>query len=75
MPDIVYQIGVAPCRIDILTSVSGLSFDEAWNKRLPLTLDGLSVPVLGRDDLIRNKRATGRAKDLIDADTLESTNP
>ena len=71
-PDVVYQIGVAPRRIDLLTSVSGIEFDAAWQNRVSVELDGLSISVLGRDDLIRNKRATGRTRDLADAEMLES---
>ena len=70
-PDVVYQIGVAPRRIDILTSVSGVAFDLAWQQRISVELDGLTVPVIGRDDLLANKRASGRPKDLVDADTLD----
>ena len=72
--DIVYQIGVAPCRIDILTSISAVTFDEAWEHCLSITLGGLEVSVLGRDDLVRNKRASARPKDIADADTLDSGN-
>ena len=58
-PGIVFQIGVTPVRIDILTSLSGLSFNEAWESRSEAVYDGLKFPVLGRDALIQNKRATG----------------
>ncbi len=72
-PDIVYQIGVAPRRIDILTTISGVEFDLAWRNRLCLKLDGLSVWVIGRDDLVTNKRAAGRPKDLADVETLAAS--
>lgn len=68
----VYQLGLPPRRIDILTSISGVSFDEAWRGRVDVTIDGEAVPVLGRDELIRNKRAAGRPKDLADVAALES---
>jgi len=71
-PDIVYQIGVAPRRIDILTSVTALSFDAAWPNRRAIEIEGLSINVLGRSDLIVNKRATGRPQDLADVARLES---
>lgn len=71
-PDIVYQIGVAPRRIDILTSVTGLTFDAAWPNRRTVQIEGLSVGFLGRSDLVENKRATGRPKDLADVAWLES---
>ena len=67
----VYQIGVAPNRIDLLTTIDGVSFDEAWPRRETRTIEGISLPVIGRDDLIRNKRATGRERDRADADQLE----
>lgn len=70
-PDVVYQIGVQPVRVDILTSVSGVTFEEAWRDRLTTRLEGLEVPVIGRAHLIRNKRATGRTRDLADAEALE----
>lgn len=70
-PEIVYQIGVAPHRIDILTSISGVSFDDAWANRIEIEMDGLSITVLGRHELINNKKATGRPKDLVDVDSLE----
>ena len=74
-PDIVYQIGTAPRRIDILTSISGVEFDQAWEGRISVELEGLAVPVIGRDHLLVNKRASGRPKDLADAETLEQHDP
>ena len=71
-PDVVYQIGVAPQRIDILTSISGVEFDSAWENRLAADLDGISAWVIGRLELLQNKLASGRPKDLLDADLLES---
>ena len=67
----VYQIGLPPRRIDILTEISGITFDEAWSSRIETDLDGRVVPMLGRDALIQNKRATGRTKDLADVEELE----
>ena len=67
----VFQIGVPPVRIDILTSVSGVTFEEAWPRRTTVTLEGIAVGVIGREDLVRNKRATGRPQDLLDANRLE----
>ena len=69
-PDLVYQIGLPPQRIDLLTGVDGVNFDEAWPNRLLVELDGLTVPVIARDDLKRNKKATGRQKDLQDLNLL-----
>jgi len=72
-PDIVFRFGVPPQRIDFLTSITGVDFDEAWQHRKEAVVDGLSVRVLGREQLLKNKRATGRPKDLADAAYLEQT--
>jgi hypothetical protein len=70
-PGVVFQIGLPPYRIDILTALSGISFDEAWPNRIVNEFQGQSYAVIGREDLIRNKRATGRPQDVVDADSLE----
>lgn len=70
-PGITFQIGVDPVRIDVITEVNGIAFDAAWPRRVVATIDGLSVPVLSREDLIANKRATGRLQDLADVEALE----
>ncbi len=66
----VYQIGLPPRRIDVLTAISGVTFDEAFGSRLVVQVDGRPVPFLGRDALLANKLASGRPKDLLDADLL-----
>ena len=71
-PGTVFQIGVAPCRIDILTRITAVQFEEAWATRFETTLLGLTVPVINKELLIRNKRATDRPKDIADALWLES---
>jgi len=71
-PDIVFQIGIPPRRIDLLTSIAGVEFDDAWPARIEIEVDGLMVPVIGRDHLLANKRATGRPKDQADALWLET---
>jgi hypothetical protein len=68
----IFQIGVAPRRIDIITEASGLKFDEAYQGSLVVNLDGIEVNILSIEDLICNKRASGRTKDLADAEALES---
>jgi len=68
--DRVVQLGYPPYRIDIITSISGVEFDSAWANRLVVDIDGLQVPFIGRDDLLTNKRATGRPKDLLDVEYL-----
>jgi hypothetical protein len=70
MPGVVFQIGVPPGRIDILTELTGLAFDEAWPGRDAGLFGDLTVDFIGRDAFIRNKRATGRAKDLGDIEGL-----
>jgi hypothetical protein len=69
-PGTVFQIGIAPARIDILTAATGLDFDQAWSRRETFDVDGRALPFLSRDDLIRNKLAVGRPRDLADVDDL-----
>lgn len=64
------QLGVPPYRIDLLTSISGVDFDAAWTERVAEKIPGVRVPVPGRKSFIRNKRATGRTKDLADLESL-----
>jgi hypothetical protein len=66
-----YQMGVPPVRVDILMSVPGLSFNSAWEKRVPVDFDGVIMPFISKEDLIISKRTSGRPQDLIDADLLE----
>ena len=66
-PGTVFQIGVAPRRVDILTSIDAVEFEEAWPTREEVEVAGLKVPVIGRHHLLQNKLATGRPKDLADA--------
>ncbi len=68
---LVYQIGLPPRRIDILTGISGVSFDEASVAKLELMLDGRPIGFIGRQALLANKRAAARPKDLADVATLE----
>jgi hypothetical protein len=70
-PGLVFQIGIPPNRIDILTAIDGVSFDEAWSRRVVVTYGPHDISVIGKSDLLRNKRATGRVQDAVDADTLE----
>jgi hypothetical protein len=66
----VFQIGVAPRRVDILTSIDAVEFEEAWPQRQEVEVAGLKVPVIGKYHLLQNKRATGRPQDLADAARL-----
>jgi hypothetical protein len=63
-------IGLPPCRIDILSSISGVEFGDAWARRILITIGGLSVGVIGRADFVANKQAAGRPKDLLDLTLL-----
>jgi hypothetical protein len=71
-PGQLIQLGRAPTRIDLLTSITGVSSEEAFAGKVSAELDGIRVFVLGKDALIRNKRAVGRPQDLADIDTLEN---
>jgi len=66
----VFQIGVIPRRIDIITSITGVEFDEAYDDCIKVQIDGMEIPVLSLEKLIKNKEATGREKDALDAKLL-----
>jgi hypothetical protein len=68
--DVVVQLGREPQRIDLLTFVSGVDFDEAYEHRLVVTMGDVDVPIIGRTELRRNKLATGRLRDLADVEDL-----
>jgi hypothetical protein len=68
---VTYQIGVPPGRIDILTERTGLDFGQAWPRRVRRWFGVIEVDVIGREDFVVNKRATGRLQDLADAEALE----
>ncbi len=70
-PGVVFQIGTEPRRIDILSAVSGVTYEDAVSRAVTMAVDGLSLKVISLDDLIANKRASGRPKDIVDALTLE----
>ena len=67
----VFQIGTEPIRIDIITRIAGLNFEEAMNNVNIMKIDGLQIPVISIEDLIKNKKASGRFQDLADAKVLE----
>jgi len=69
--DCVYQMGLPPRRVDVMTSISGVTFEEAHASRVTVERNGIPIPLLGRDMLIQNKRAAARPKDLADVDALE----
>jgi hypothetical protein len=74
-PGIVFQMGLPPLRIDVLTELSGLTFTEAWSSRMQAAFGPVMADVIGREAFIKNKRATGRAKDLGDVESLGETPP
>jgi hypothetical protein len=71
-PGMVFQIGVSPNRVDILTSLTGLTFAEAWENRKPTSFGGVSLFVISESDFVRNKRSVGRPQDLVDAEEIEA---
>ncbi|MFM8495071.1 MAG: hypothetical protein ACKOEM_06035 [Planctomycetia bacterium] len=70
-PDLVYQIGLPPNRIDILTTIDGVAFADAWSDRVTSTVDGVTFQMISKHHLVANKRATGRPQDLADVARLE----
>lgn len=71
-PGLVFQIGVAPFRIDIMTGIDGVKFSDAWSSRIQTKFANQPVGVLSVEHMIRNKRAAGRAQDLADLEWLEN---
>ena len=74
-PGVVFQIGVEPVRIDLLTDIDGVTYEDAWSGRLQATFGDQIVSVIGRSELIQNKRAAGRDQDLVDVRWLERNLP
>jgi hypothetical protein len=70
-PGLILQIGVPPNRIDIITSIAGVDFQEAWKSKATAKYDDQNIFIISREHLIRNKKAVGRPQDKIDADLLE----
>ena len=68
---IIFQIGVAPRRIDIITHIDGVSFEEAYKTKESIEIEDIQVPFLSKENLIKNKESTGREKDRLDADYLK----
>ena len=69
--DLIFQIGVAPCRIDVITKIDGLNYSDARKKAIRKEIKGIPINVISKEDLIVNKRSTGRIKDIADAEILE----
>ncbi len=70
-PHTVFQIGVSPCRIDILTSITGVDFDQAWKHKIKIQVNELSIFCIGKQDLIQNKNTLARPQDLADVAALK----
>ncbi|MFZ4984683.1 MAG: hypothetical protein ACOYLF_04390 [Blastocatellia bacterium] len=66
LPDTIIEIGVAPCRIDIITVIDGVIFGDAWKNKIEIDVDGLSLFILSKADLLKNKLAENRDKDQSD---------
>ena len=73
-PDLIYQLGMPPSRIDVLTSIMGVQFADAWARRKEALFGGVRAPFIGLEDLLRNKWSVGRKTDLADIERLEEAN-
>jgi hypothetical protein len=67
----IFQIGIEPNRVDVVTSIDGVEFDDAWPRRVESRYDDVAIAILGVDDLLTNKRTVGRAPDRLDIENLE----
>jgi hypothetical protein len=71
-PDQVVQLGLPPVRVDLITSLTGVSWEEAWTGRVAAHYGDIPVQYIGRDEFVANKRSTGRSKDMVDLEALGS---
>ncbi len=71
-PETLIMLGREPFRVDLLTHIPGVDFEMAWSRRDYVTLEGVTVPLISRQDLIANKKAVGRLQDLADVEALEA---
>ena len=71
-PGIVIQLGYPPMRIDLLTSASGVEFEDCWSRRMLIAVGSVDAGFISYDDLLANKRASGRAQDAVDVEVLEA---
>ena len=69
-PDAMVRMGLPPLRIEVLRKISGVDFEDCWPRRVLINDDELQIPAISLEDLKRNKRASGRRKDLLDLDEL-----
>jgi hypothetical protein len=70
--DQIVQVGREPNRVDVITSIDGVTWEEAWESKVPIELDGCKCWVIGKARLIQKKKATGRLQDTVDVQNLES---
>jgi len=70
-PDLIWQMGVEPCRVELLTRIEAVNFAEAWESRVRARFGPIEAGYLGKDLFIRNKRAVGRPRDLLDIREIE----
>lgn len=70
-PDMIIQIGVEPCRIDLITNISGVEFNQAWENKVSVAIDDLEIFILSKADLLRNKTVVNRDKDQGDISWLK----
>jgi len=71
IPKSIVEVGHEPLKLHVMNSISGVAFDDAYDRRQTVRLDDLDVPFIGYEDLVRNKSATGRGKDQVDVEELE----
>lgn len=71
-PGAIVQLGYPPCRIDLLTAIDGVEFEPCHARKVVVTTDGIDLPFIGLEEFRANKRASGRAKDLADLESLDS---
>jgi hypothetical protein len=69
-PDAMLRLGVPPLRIEVLQSISGVQFEDCWARRVTVAYEDIAIPFISLADLMTNKRAAGRTKDLLDVDEL-----
>jgi predicted nucleotidyltransferase len=69
-PELVFQIGIEPHRIDIMMGIKGLGFSDAWPRRVEAAFEDVAINLISKEDLLIAKQAAGRPQDLIDADVL-----
>ena len=74
-PGTVYQMGLPPRRIDVLTEISGVTFDDVWASRVPVDVEDRRIHIIGREAFLKNKAASGRPKDLADIARLKRISP